>query len=79
MEHFCISVESDAQQDELLRAIRGRGAFRCFRDTIYNLDIRDAWYSYRNDALKKSLLIFWIWKRYLIQMTQHRKAEHALK
>ena len=36
---------------ELLRAIRGKGAFRYFRDTIERLGLRDEWFEYRQEHL----------------------------
>lgn len=53
MERFCLSMEDDDLQEELLNAIRGRGAFRCFKEIIHRREIQDDWYSYRNDALKR--------------------------
>lgn len=52
MERFCLSRESDNLREELLSAIRGRGAFRYFKDQIHRRGIQDDWYGYRNDALK---------------------------
>jgi hypothetical protein len=51
IEEFCLSVEDDELRDELLVAIRGRGAFRCFKDAIRRLGIADDWYAYRSKAL----------------------------
>ncbi len=53
MERFCHSMTDDDLQEELLNAIRGRGAFRHFKDTIHRRGIQDDWYSYRTDALKR--------------------------
>ncbi len=53
MERFCYSVDDAALQERLLNAISGRGAFRCFKDLIYDREIQDAWYSYRNLALQQ--------------------------
>lgn len=52
MERFCLSTEDDELRETLLNAIRGRGAFRYFKDTIHHRGIQDDWYDYRNDALK---------------------------
>ncbi|MGB6421903.1 MAG: hypothetical protein WBF05_08695, partial [Anaerolineales bacterium] len=35
MKRFCYTVEDDELHDSLLHAISGRGAFRIFKDTIY--------------------------------------------
>ncbi|MGD9163869.1 MAG: UPF0158 family protein [Chromatiales bacterium] len=53
MERFCHAAEDDDLRDTLLNAIRGRGAFRHFKDAIQRQGIQDSWYSYRNDALKR--------------------------
>ena len=50
MEGFCLSVDDDDLRGELLAAIGGRGAFRCFRDTIARRSVTDDWYRYRNEA-----------------------------
>jgi hypothetical protein len=50
MEDFCLSVDDDDLRDELLGAIGGRGAFRCFRDTIERRGITEDWYRHRAEA-----------------------------
>ncbi len=34
-------------------AIKGRGAFRRFRDQIYRYEIEEDWYAYLDEALKQ--------------------------
>ncbi|MBF0155304.1 MAG: hypothetical protein HQL64_16315 [Magnetococcales bacterium] len=53
MERFCHSRDNDAQEEDLLEAIRGRGAFRRFKDRLYQLGIQDDWYRFRGDALRE--------------------------
>lgn len=53
MERFCYSVEDEDLSDRLLNSIRGRGAFRYFKDTIHEYGIADDWYAYRHEALKE--------------------------
>jgi hypothetical protein len=36
-----------------LRAIKGKGAFRYFKDTINRLGLREQWFQYRDEALKE--------------------------
>ena len=38
---------------ELLDAIHGTGAFRMFRATAQRLGLRDAWYAFRDEAMKR--------------------------
>ena len=58
MERFCRSVDDDDMRDDLCNAIRGRGAFRYFKDRIYVYGIADDWYRYRDEALKE-IAIAW--------------------
>ena len=58
MERFCYSVDDDDMRDDLCNAIRGRGAFRRFKDTIHAYGIADDWYTYRDDALRE-IAIAW--------------------
>jgi hypothetical protein len=53
MERFCLSVEDADIQDDLCDAIRGRGAFRYFKDRIHAYGIAEDWYRYRDAALRE--------------------------
>jgi hypothetical protein len=53
MKRFCYTVEDDELRDRLLYRISGRGAFRIFKDTIYEHEITDDWYEYRYQAFKE--------------------------
>ncbi|WP_113930951.1 UPF0158 family protein [Bacillus sp. P14.5] len=53
MEGFCFSISNEEQKNDLLSAIRGRGAFRRFKDTIAEWDLNDQWYSYRTKKFKQ--------------------------
>jgi len=53
MEDFCRSVEDRGISEKLSDAIKGRGAFRRFKDNIVRLGIEDRWYKYKNEALKR--------------------------
>lgn len=59
MRHFCLSIEDDELREELLYAMRGSGAFRRFKDTIYRRGIKEAWYSYRKAAIE-DIAIEWL-------------------
>jgi len=50
MEDFAES-QSGRVQEELLRALRGAGAFRRFKDELERLQIRDEWFRHRRQAL----------------------------
>ena len=52
MERFCLSVDDEDMRDDLCDAIRGRGAFRRFKDRVQAYGIAEAWYRYRDAALR---------------------------
>lgn len=53
MEDFCLTVSDQRKQDSLLRVIRGKGAFRRFKDKIIDFEIENQWYSYRDECFKQ--------------------------
>jgi hypothetical protein len=53
MERFCLSVDDEDIRDDLCNAIRGRGAFRYFKDRIHAYGITEEWYRYRDAALRE--------------------------
>lgn len=59
MERFCLSVPDGKVSDVLLRKIRGSGAFRRFKDTIYQSGIENDWFAYRDQAYKE-IAIAWL-------------------
>jgi hypothetical protein len=59
MERFCYSIEDDALSDELAHRIRGSGAFRQFKDAIYEHGIEEDWYRFRAQALEE-IAIDWL-------------------
>jgi Uncharacterised protein family (UPF0158) len=58
MERFGLSVDDDDMCNDLCNAIRGRGAFRRFKDRVQAYGIEEAWYQYRDDALRE-IVIAW--------------------
>jgi hypothetical protein len=58
MEHFAGSLTDAAASNELDAALRGRGAFRRFKDTVYRLGIADEWYRFRDAALEEIAVEF---------------------
>ena len=59
MERFCYTVEDDELSDLLLNSIRGRGAFRRFKNTIYEYGIEQDWFAYRRQAFRE-IAIDWL-------------------
>ena len=50
MEDFIDSLADTAIQNKLYHAIRGKGAFRRFKDEICYLGIREKWFTFQHDA-----------------------------
>ena len=59
MERFCLSYPNGKVSDILLGKIRGSGAFRRFKDVIYQYGIEDVWFQYRDEAYKE-IAIAWL-------------------
>ncbi|MDQ6597989.1 UPF0158 family protein [Bacillus salipaludis] len=53
MENFCLTVSDQRKKESLLMAIKGKGAFRRFKDKIIDFEIEDEWYSYRGECFKQ--------------------------
>ena len=53
MEEFVYELPAGKNQDVLARAIQGRGAFRRFKDKLYDLNLEKQWYQYRDEAYEK--------------------------
>lgn len=53
MERFIGTVEDSAAAEQLWRAIKGKGAFRYFKDTANRLGILKQWYEYRDKSMKE--------------------------
>jgi len=53
MNDFACSIDDLDVRDELLLAIRGRGAFRYFKDSIHRLGIQQDWYDFRTAAFER--------------------------
>lgn len=52
MERFIGTVEDSAAAEQLWRAIKGKRAFRHFKDTAGRLGLLEQWYQYRDSAVK---------------------------
>lgn len=53
MQRFSLEQEDPEVREELLDSIRGRGAFRRFKDRVYEMGIEKAWFAYRDQALEQ--------------------------
>jgi len=59
MERFCLSFPDEEISNVLLRKIKGSGAFHRFKDTIFQYDIENDWFEYRDEAYKE-IAIAWL-------------------
>lgn len=48
MRNFIYTLDDEKQREDLLSAINGRGAFRCFKDKIYYFKLEKLWFDYRD-------------------------------
>ena len=53
MEEFIYELPAGKNQDVLARTLQGRGAFRRFKDKLYDLNLEKHWYQYRDEAYEK--------------------------
>ena len=53
MEEFIYELPAGNDQDVLAKTIQGRGAFRRFKDKLYDLNLEKQWYQYREEAYEK--------------------------
>ncbi|GGJ96160.1 hypothetical protein GCM10007063_18300 [Lentibacillus kapialis] len=58
MEDFCFSIKDPGKQDKLLHTIRGKGAFRRFKDMVIDLDLAEDWYDYRDKRYRQTAIEF---------------------
>ena len=58
MEDFIRGLDDGHVKDDLFNAIRGRGAFRMFKDKIFYHDVEDDWWAFKKDAIKKIAIDF---------------------
>ena len=56
MQCFIKTVQDPSDAEELWRAIRGRGAFRYFKDTAERLGLLERWFRYRDEAMKEFII-----------------------
>lgn len=57
MEDFILSIEDKNIRNKLSAAIRGRGAFRRFKDTISEWpDLEKDWYKFKDESVRREVL-----------------------
>ena len=45
--------EEKPDEEKMLARLRGKGAFRRFKDTVFYLGIREDWFAYRDERLRE--------------------------
>jgi hypothetical protein len=58
IEGFCYSLSDHTKQDVLLNSIKGKGAFRRFKDNVNQLGISHQWYNYRDNRYREIAMGF---------------------
>jgi hypothetical protein len=58
MEEFIRSIDDNEASNQLWHAIKGRGAFRYFKDILHRLGIQQLWYDYLEKA-QREFVIEW--------------------
>ena len=53
MQSFCSTVENLALRDALLKALRGRDAFKAFSDMARERGVQVDWFKFREQALER--------------------------
>lgn len=56
MENFVYSLPKGKNQTILYNAIQGRGAFRRFKDKLYEISMAKTWFDYRDQQYKEIAL-----------------------
>jgi hypothetical protein len=56
MEQFIETIEDVEAAEDLWRAIKGKGAFRRFKDAADRLGLLDRWFQYRDEAMKEFVI-----------------------
>ncbi|MFB6467874.1 UPF0158 family protein [Cytobacillus sp. Hz8] len=57
-EDFCFSLSDIKKKERLLNSIRGKGAFRRFKDNVNRFGIYNQWYDYRVKNYKEKAIEF---------------------
>jgi len=52
MERFCLSLKDEKISGDLYGTIKGKGAFRRFKDKILEYGIEQDWYQYKDNAYR---------------------------
>ena len=53
MQDFAMECPYEQMREKMLASLRGNGAFRRFKDTIFYLGIREDWFAYRDKRFRE--------------------------
>ena len=53
MQDFAMGCPYEQMREKMLVSLKGKGAFRRFKDTIFYLGIREDWFAYRNKRFRE--------------------------
>ena len=53
MEKFCLSLYDEELKRKMYHSIKGKGAFRRFKDNIFRYGIEKKWYAYKREAFRE--------------------------
>lgn len=53
MEDFIDEIDNEEVKYKLYDSIKGKGAFRRFKNTIYYLNLKTQWFDFKANALRK--------------------------
>lgn len=56
MEDFCLELKDSAKAKELLRLIKGKGAFGRFKNALSSFDLWDAWTDFKRNELERTAI-----------------------
>jgi len=75
MEAFIATTHNLGLQERLGRAIKGRGAFRYFKDVLFDYpDERERWFQFKQERLQQRILD-WLEAQGITLIDDHRKRE----
>ena len=58
-QHRLYSLDDSGQQDRLLAAIHGNGAFRRFKNLIREIELQEDWFEFQNNCIEE-IAIQWL-------------------
>lgn len=58
MRDFIYTIKNSDLRQNLFDSIEGRGAFRTFKDTIYDFGIEDSWYKYMDNRYRQIAIVW---------------------